>query len=58
MPPIRSESPRDQYKAPGQVMEDFQDGGAACLINGKPVNMSTLTDISQFLKDQNSKLDQ
>ena len=57
MPPIRSESPRDQYKAPGQVMEDFQDG-AACLINGKPVNMSTLTDISQFLKDQNSKLDQ
>jgi len=28
------------------------------MIGDKPVNLSTLTDISQFLQDQNSKLDE
>ena len=27
------------------------------MINGKPVNLGTLTDISQFLQEQNIKLD-
>ncbi len=45
-----SESPREEHKGPGQVMEE-------CVMGSKPVNLSTLTDISQFLSEQNNKLD-
>ena len=47
-------SPREEYKGPGQNMEQAMESQ---LLKGQPVNMSTLTDISAFLGEQNTKLE-